>query len=81
MLMPAVTASPVLIQGPAGNSGSTAAAAAVAAAAIMQNGAPAAGPVGSGTMTVVPSAPTIQQVSHPHYNTSCKEELGTYIAI
>ena len=73
MLMPAVTASPILTQGPAGNPGSTAA----AVVAIMQNGTPPAGPVGSGTVTVVPSAPTIQQVSSVIYNTLCKEESST----
>ena len=62
MLMPAVTASPVLTQGATGTPGSTAAAAA-AAAAIMQNGAPT-GPVGSCAVTV-PSTPGIQQVSIP----------------
>ena len=61
MLMPAVTASPVLTQGASGTPGSTAAAAAAAAAAIMQNGA-ANGPIGSCAVTVVPSTPGIQQV-------------------
>ena len=62
MLMPAVTASPVLTQGATGTPGSSAAAAAAAAAAIMQNGA-ATVPIGSCAATAVPSTPGIQQVS------------------
>ena len=62
MLMPAVTASPVLTQGATGTPGSSAAAAAAAAAAIMQNGAATVPQIGSCAAPVVPSTPGIQQV-------------------
>ena len=62
MLMPAVTASPVLTQGATGTPGSSAAAAAAAAAAIMQNGAATVPQIGSCAAPVIASTPGIQQV-------------------